>query len=106
VAALQLLSAIALVVAGVLVLNRRSRAVWTTLVACFAVQLALAVYWVVRLASLDDVLGSDPTGVLVVGVLFHAACPAVGLGLLLVGGVRRWADGVGTAGAAGAVQAR
>ncbi|MBM7804741.1 hypothetical protein JOD57_000578 [Geodermatophilus bullaregiensis] len=93
----QLLSAIALVVGGVMVLNRRSRASWLTLVAAVAAQLALALYWLVRLSALggflDDTTGSDPSGVLVVGVLFFAAAPAVGLGLLLVGAVRRWAAG-------------
>ncbi|MEX5720154.1 hypothetical protein [Geodermatophilus maliterrae] len=93
----QLLSAIALVVGGVMVLNRRSRASWLTLVAASGGQLALALYWLVRLSTLsgfvDDTTGSDPSGVLVVGVLFFAAAPAVGLGLLLVGAVRRWATG-------------
>ncbi len=93
----QLLSAVGLVVGGVLVLNRRSRSSWLTLVLGFAVQLALALYWLVRLLTLgglvDDAVGSDPVGVLVVGVLFFAAAPAVGLGLLLVGAVRRWAAG-------------
>ncbi|MGY1830308.1 hypothetical protein ACI8AA_07745 [Geodermatophilus sp. SYSU D01180] len=93
VSAVQLLSAVLLVVAGVLVLNRRSRAVWSTLLLGFGVQLALAVYWLVRLTSLADLAGFDPTGVLVVGVLFYAAAPAVGLGLLLAGAVRRWAAG-------------
>ncbi|MGY1731263.1 hypothetical protein ACI798_07065 [Geodermatophilus sp. SYSU D01045] len=99
--AVQLLSAVLLVVAGVLVLNRRSRAVWTTLLAGFGVQLALAVYWLVRLTSLADLAGFEPTGVLVVGVLFYAAAPAVGLGLLLAGAVRRWAAGGDAAPSAG-----
>ncbi|WP_448639958.1 hypothetical protein [Geodermatophilus sp. URMC 63] len=93
----QLLSAIALVVGGVLVLNRRARSSWLTLLAGFAAQLGLALYWLVRLLTLgglvDDAVGSDPAGVLVVGVLFFAAAPAVGTGLLLVGAVRRWAAG-------------
>jgi EamA domain-containing membrane protein RarD len=93
----QLLSVIALVVGGVVVLNRRSRSSWLTLVAGLAVQLALALYWLVRLLTLgglvDDAVGSDPAGVLVVGVLFFAAAPAVGVGLLSVGAVRRWATG-------------
>ncbi len=98
----QLLSAIALVVGGVMVLNRRSRASWLTLLVSFAAQLALSLYWVVRLSTLDgftdDVLGSAP--VLLLGVLFFAAVPAVGLGLLLTGAARRW--GAGTEPAAGA----
>ncbi|SHH30813.1 hypothetical protein [Geodermatophilus nigrescens] len=91
----QLLSAVALVVGGVLVLNRRGRGTWATLVAALGVQLALSLYWVVRLSTLDgfsdDVVG--PAAVLVVGVLFFTAAPAVALGLLLVGPVRRWAAG-------------
>jgi magnesium-transporting ATPase (P-type) len=98
----QLLSAIALVVGGVVVLHRRSRPSWLTLLVAFAVQLALALYWVLRLATLDgstdDVL--RPAAVLVVGVLFFAAAPAVGLGLLLTGTVRRWATGEEPAGGA------
>ncbi len=101
---LQLLSAIALVVGGVMVLNRRSRPSWLTLLVALAVQLALALYWAVRLSTLDglteDVLG--PAVVLLVGVLFFAAAPAVGLGLLLTGTARRWA----TDDAAAAAQSR
>jgi hypothetical protein len=107
----QLLSAVALVVGGIMVLNRRSRASWLTLLVAFAAQLALSLYWVVRLSTIDgftddDVLGRAP--VLLVGVLFFAAVPAVGLGLLLTGTVRRWAADAGPdAGpAAGAAQAR
>ncbi|MGY1779464.1 hypothetical protein [Geodermatophilus sp. SYSU D01036] len=99
--AVQLLSAVLLVVAGVLVLNRRSPGVWSTLLVGFGVQLALAVYWLVRLTSLADLAGSDPTGVLVVGVLLYAAAPAVGLGLLLAGAVRRWVAGADAPPAAG-----
>ncbi|MGY1650388.1 hypothetical protein [Geodermatophilus sp. SYSU D01119] len=91
----QLLSAVALVVGGVVLLNRRGRGSWTTLVVALGVQLALSLYWVVRLSTLDgftdDVVG--PAAVLVVGVLFFTAAPAVALGLLLVGAVRRWATG-------------
>ncbi|HYO37726.1 MAG TPA: hypothetical protein VER97_16735 [Geodermatophilus sp.] len=99
---LQLLSAVALVVGGVMVLNRRSRPSWLTLLVALAVQLALALYWAVRLSTLDgiteDVLG--PAAVLLVGVLFFAAAPAVGLGLLLTGTARRWATVDDDAGAA------
>ncbi len=91
----QLLSAIALVVGGILVLNRRSRASWLTLVVACAVQLALALYWVVRLSTLDGFTDelAGPGAALVAGVLFYAAAPAVGLGLLLAPAVRRWAAG-------------
>jgi hypothetical protein len=90
----QMLSVVALVVGGILVLNRRSRSSWLTLLVALAVQLVLAVYWLVRLSTLDalteDVLPS--AGLLVAAVLFYVAAPAVALGLLLVGPVRRWAD--------------
>ena len=91
----QLLSVVALVVGGILVLNRRSRSSWVTLLVALAVQLLLAVYWLVRLSGLgaltEDVLPS--AGLLVAAVLFYVAAPAVALGLLLVGPVQRWADG-------------
>jgi len=97
----QLLSAVALVVGGVLLLNRRGRASWTTLLAALGAQLAIALYWAVRLLTLDGladgVAGPGPVGVLVVLVLFYAVLPGVGLGLLLVRDARRWADGAGPA---------
>ncbi len=91
----QLVSAIALLVGGIVVLNRRGRRSWQTLVAGLAVQLALALYWVVRLTTLDVATGEavGPVAVLAVLVLFFAAAPAVGLGLLLTGTVRGWATG-------------
>ncbi len=91
----QLLSAIALVVGGILVLNRRSRASWLTLVVACAVQLALALYWLVRLSTLDGFTDelAGPGAALVAGVLFYAAAPAVALGLLLAAHVGRWARG-------------
>ncbi|PWW24646.1 hypothetical protein JD79_03835 [Geodermatophilus normandii] len=102
----QLLSVVALVVGGILVLNRRSRSSWLTLLVALAVQLLLAVYWLVRLSSLDaltdDVLGS--AGLLVAAVLFYVAAPAVALGLLLVGPVRRWSDDAGAAPVGGAAR--
>ena len=92
--AVQLVSAVALVVGGILVLNRRSRSSWTTLLVAFGVQLALSLYWIVRLTTVDAFGDAfAPFAVLVVGVLFFAALPAVGLGLLLVGTVRAWATG-------------
>ncbi len=100
----QLLSAIALVVGGVVVLNRRGRGSWLTLLVSLAVQLALALYWLVRLATLDGFTDDDvlaPAAALVVGVLFFAAVPAVALGLLLTGTARRWATGDGPDGPAG-----
>ncbi|SFP37513.1 hypothetical protein SAMN05660464_2972 [Geodermatophilus dictyosporus] len=97
----QLLSAVALVVGGVLVLNRRGRASWATLLGGLGAQLAIALYWAVRLLTLDGlaggVSGPGPVGVLVVLVLFYAVLPGVGVGLLLVRDARRWADGAGPA---------
>ena len=98
----QLLSAIGLVIGGILVLNRRSRGTWLTLVVTCAVQLALALYWAVRLTTLDGFTDEldGPGAALVAGVLFYAAAPAVALGLLLVPAVRRWATGDAPAGSA------
>jgi hypothetical protein len=95
----QMLSAVALVVGGILVLNQRSRPSWLTLLVALAAQLVIALYWLVRLSTLDaftgEVVGS--TALLLVAVLFYVAAPAVALGLLLVGPVRRWADGTDAA---------
>ncbi len=98
----QLLSAIGLVVGGILVLNRRGRGSWLTLVVACGLQLALALYWAVRLSTLDGFTGelAGPGAALVAGVLFYAAAPAVALGLLLTGAVRRWAAGDDAPGAA------
>jgi hypothetical protein len=94
VAVIQLLSAISLVVTGILALTRRSRPVRWGLIAALAVQLLLAAYWVVRLAGLwADVSGPDPVGAFATGALFFVAAPAVGIGLLLTGQARRWFDG-------------
>ena len=92
VALLQLLSVIALVVGGILVLSRASRTSWLLLLGCFVVQLLLASYWAVRLADL--VLAVAATGggrgALVGLALFFAAAPLVGFGLLVAGPGRRW----------------
>jgi hypothetical protein len=97
-AVVQLLSAVALVVTGILALNRRSRAAHRGLVAASALQVLLAAYWAVRLLSLlDDVPGGDPSSALVSFTLFFAAGPAVAIGLLLSGVARRWFDGTAPA---------
>ncbi|HEX2074019.1 MAG TPA: hypothetical protein VHF92_09555 [Geodermatophilus sp.] len=96
---LQLGSVIALVVGGIMVLNRRSAGSWRTLALALGAQLALALYWVVRLSVLvGDLAGPDPLGVLIFGVLCFAAAPAVGLGLLLSRPARAWCGVGGTAG--------
>ena len=90
-AAVQVLSAILLIAAGVVALNRRSPGTWRLLLGAHALQLVLAVYWWIRLVMLSNQFpdgGVD--GVLVGFSLFFAAGPAVGLGLALVGASRRW----------------
>jgi hypothetical protein len=89
--AVQLLSAVLLVTAGVMALNRRSRGTWVLLVVGHAVQIVLSVYWLVRLLILaGDVPGGDVDTVLITFTLFFAAGPVVGLGLIVVGAGRRW----------------
>jgi hypothetical protein len=93
-AVVQLASAVALVVGGVLALTRRTRGAWLALLAAHAVQVLLAAYWTVRLLVLaGDLPGSGPAGSLVAFTAFFAAGPAVGVGLLLAGAGRRWFDG-------------
>jgi uncharacterized membrane protein len=90
-AIVQLVSAVLLVVAGVLALGRPRRQVWYLLLAALGLQLALAVYWAVRLGTvLGDVPGPDPSSAFLTMSLFFAAPPAVALGLVLLGPGRRW----------------
>ncbi|MGY1603752.1 hypothetical protein [Geodermatophilus sp. SYSU D00815] len=90
----QVASAVLLVVAGVMALNSRRRPAHVVLVVSFAVQLALCVYWAVRLTSFgSDVVGEDPTTVFLAFVLLFAAGPAVGLGLVLLGAGKAWFSG-------------
>jgi hypothetical protein len=88
-ATVQLVSAVVLVVAGISALTRRTRAAWLTLVVAMAVQVVLALYWMVRLSGLVGD-GADGGGALAASALFFAAGPAVGLGLLFTGAGRRW----------------
>jgi hypothetical protein len=91
VAAVQVLSAVLLVTAGVMALNRNSRTTWFLLIAAHAVQIVLAVYWLARLVSLaEDVPGPDADAVLPAFTLFFAAGPIVGLALVLLGSGRTW----------------
>jgi len=87
-AVVQLLSAVALVAAGVWGLNSRRRGVWLLLVGALAVQVVLALYWALRLQS--EVGGFDTEGAIAAFSMFFAAGPVVGLGMLLVGPARRW----------------
>jgi hypothetical protein len=90
-AVVQILSAVLLVVAGILALNRRTRAAWLALVTAHGGQLLLALYWAVRLvALLSDIPGPDPGGAFASVALVFAAGPAVGLGLVLLGPGARW----------------
>ncbi len=90
-AAVQVVSAVLLVTAGVLALHRRSRTTWLLLVAAHVLQIVLSVYWLVRLLALaDDVPGPDTDTVLATFTVFFAAGPVVGLGLVLTGAGRRW----------------
>jgi hypothetical protein len=89
----QVLSAVVLVVGGVLVLNSRRRRSLVVLLAAFAVQVLLCVYWAVRLSMITaDLPGSDATGPFLAFTLVFLAGPAVGLGLVLLGRGRRWFD--------------
>ena len=91
---LQLGSAVALVVTGVLALTRRSGAARLGLIGAHAVQILLAGYWAVRLLVLvGDLPGSGSAAPFVAVALFFAGGPAVGIGLLLTGTGRRWFDG-------------
>ena len=90
-AVVQLLSAVLLVVAGIRALGARSRAAWLLTVGAHALQIVLAVYWAVRLiAIMRDLPGAGGDGSLATATIVFAAGPAVGLGMLLVGGGRRW----------------
>jgi hypothetical protein len=94
VAFVQVGSVVALVVGGIMALNRRSPAARWTLLAALALQIALAVYWAVRLvALLESAVGPDPSAVMLFGVFCFAAAPAVGLGLLCSRSARDWFAG-------------
>jgi hypothetical protein len=90
-AGVQVLSAVLLITAGVLALNRRGPGTWRLLLAAHAVQIVLALYWWIRLVTLADDFSDDGVdGLLLGSTLFFVAGPAVGLGLLLAGASRRW----------------
>lgn len=86
-AVVQLVSVLVLVVGGVLALVRRAPLARWTLVAAFALQLALAAYWAVRLLT---VLGAGVVPLLTVS---FAAAPAVALGLAVGRPARAWFAG-------------
>ncbi|HLM06414.1 MAG TPA: hypothetical protein VK402_14645 [Blastococcus sp.] len=99
-AVVQVFSVVLLVVAGIRALTRRTRAAWILLLVAHGAQVALALYWAVRVMSLFGDLpdpGPDPGGIFAAYSLFFAAAPLVGLGLVLVGAGRRWFDGTAPA---------
>jgi hypothetical protein len=93
-AAVQVLSAVLLVTAGVLALNRRNPGTWRLLLGAHGLQIVLAVYWWIRLVMLaDEFPGDEADGLLLGFTLFFVAGPAVGVGLLLAAASRRWFAG-------------
>ena len=94
VAAVQLVSVVVLVAAGVLALTRRSPLSRWALVGAFALQLALAAWWAVRLLTAFD----TGRGVFLVLVLALAAAPAVALGLAVGRPARAWFAGTSDGG--------
>jgi hypothetical protein len=93
-AIVQVVSVVALLAAGGLTLNRRSRLAWVVVVVASVVQVALAGYWATRLPALLGNLdsGASDNGVAVFAVLF-AAAPLVTVGLVVFRPGRSWFDG-------------
>jgi hypothetical protein len=94
----QLVSAALLIVAGIRALSRRTRSAWILVLVAHGVQVALSVYWAVRLVALFDDIpgpGPDPGGIFATYSLFFAAAPLVGVGMVLFGPGRRWFQGPG-----------
>jgi hypothetical protein len=90
-AIVQVLSAVVLIVGGIRALMRRAPAAWWLLVGALAVQVVLAVYWLVRLIQFErDLPGPDEPGPFLAITFFYAAMPLVGLGMLLLGPGKRW----------------
>jgi hypothetical protein len=95
-AIVQLASVVLLVVVGILALASRPRpATWPLLLIAFGLQVALAIYWTVRLVMLtNDIPSGNPGAGFLSLTLLFAAPPLVGLGLVVVGPGRRWFAGV------------
>jgi hypothetical protein len=90
-ALVQVLSVLALVVAGLMALGRRRITAFPVLLGALGVQVLLAVYWAVRLSILaGDLPAADPAAVFGWFALLFAAMPVVALGLVLLGPGRRW----------------
>jgi hypothetical protein len=89
----QVVSAVLLIVGGVLALNSRRPRALVALVVAFGVQVLLCIYWAVRLSMIvSDIPGAGSTGAFLAFTLVFLAGPAVGLGLVLLGPGRRWFD--------------
>ncbi len=95
-AAVQVVSVVLLIGAGIWALNSRRRPAGVLLAVALGVQVVLAAYWLVRLQS--EFGGFEGDGTIVAFSLFFAAGPLVGLGMVLIGPGRRWFDGTTPAG--------
>jgi hypothetical protein len=93
-AVVQLVSVVLLVAAGIRALAARTRTAWLLTVAAHGVQIVLAIYWAIRLTTLlDELPGAGPQDAMAAFTIVFAACPLVGLGMVLFGPGRRWFDG-------------
>jgi hypothetical protein len=87
-AIVQLLSAVLLIGAGVWALNAQAPGARRLLLGAHAVQVALALYWAVRLTVLfDDAAEGGP---LLVFAAVFAAAPLVSIGMLFTAPARQW----------------
>jgi hypothetical protein len=90
-AIVQAVSAVLLVVAGIRALSARTRTAWLLAVGAHGIQIVLAVYWVIRMVALgNEIPGDGPGGGFAAFALVFAACPLVGLGMVVAGPGRRW----------------
>ena len=90
---LGVLSAVLLIVGGIVALTRRSRTAWLLAVAAHAVQVLLAAYWGIRLYTVvGDIPGTVNEAGFASFALVFAIGPLVGLCLVAFGPGRRWFD--------------
>jgi hypothetical protein len=89
-AVVQLAAVVPLVAGGILALTRRSRAAWLTLVVALAVQVLIALYWLLRLSGAIGEGFDAASGPLAAFTLVFAVAPLAGLGLVAGGPGRRW----------------
>jgi uncharacterized membrane protein YqhA len=91
VAVVQLISVVLLVAGGIRSLTARTRTAWLLAVVAHGAQIVLVVYWAIRLTTLlDEIPGAGPQGAMAAFTIVFAACPLVGLGMVLFGAGRRW----------------